>query len=174
MSRSIWVWGLLAGFLVLAPTGAANKEQQHRDWALRCSDAKVCRLEQRVFVKGAEKAPLIHVIFQELDQPPGLVVMLRVPLGVLLSRGVQLEVDRAAPQVFPLHHCRLEGCIALFPLTPRLRQTLESGREARVSFSVLDGRQVGVPVSLLGLAAGLKALDRSLRHNDHSSVTSPK
>jgi invasion protein IalB len=164
MRRSIRHWGLLVGILMIAPVMAADKEHRYGDWALRCPDKKSCGLEQRVFVEGAENTPLVHMVFQTTSQAQDLAVLLRVPLGILLNPGLQLQIDQGIPQTFPLHHCRLEGCLAVFPLTTGLRQILESGREAQVSFHMLDGRRIGVPVSLLGVTAGLKALNEKTVH----------
>lgn len=142
MSRFIRLCGSLAEFLILAPGAVADDNYSLQDWALLCQDEQSCRLERRVFVQGAEKAPLVHMIFQAPSQAQGLVVLLRIPLGVLLRPGIQLLVDRGAPQTFPVHHCGPEGCLVMFQLTNDLRRILERGREAQVRFNTLDGRRV--------------------------------
>jgi len=50
------------------------------------------------------------------------------------------------------------GAFALFPLADGLRRQLERGKEAQIRFHLVDGRSIGVPLSLLGITAGLKAL----------------
>lgn len=95
---------------------------------------------------------------QLADKATELVAAVRVPLGVLLGRGLELAVDGRPPRRFDFHHCRAEGCLALFAVTDRLRRELERGREAQIRFHLLDGRSVGVPMSLLGITAGIEAL----------------
>jgi invasion protein IalB len=143
----------------LASTVASAAEtREFRDWALRCGEQAGCYLEQRVYVEGAGDAPLLHVLIQSDERRGGLVLMLRVPLGILLPPGVRLQVDSGSPTDHPLHHCRVEGCIALVRLDDALHVSLEKGHEARVTFQTIDGRSIGVPVSLLGITAGLSSL----------------
>jgi invasion protein IalB len=89
--------------------------------------------------------------------------VLQVPLGVLLPTGLRLRVDQGSPVAIPFHHCRAEGCLALTPLRPELRRPLELGRKASLEFTTLDDRRLGVPVSLMGITDGLRALDQSAR-----------
>ena len=165
MRRSIGLYVFFVVILLSAPETGADTEKVYQDWALRCQDDGSCKLEQQVYVKGADKAPLVHVIFHSQSQSHDLVMLLLVPLGVMLSPGLQLQVDQGTPQTFPLHHCRSEGCLAIFQLSPELRQSLEAGREAKVGFHTLNGSSIGVPVSLLGITAGLKALDKHMNSN---------
>lgn len=165
MRRSISLSLIIVLMLLSVPDSDADTEKAYQDWALRCQDDETCKLEQQVFVKGADKAPLVHVIFHSQGQSHDLATLLVVPLGVLIGPGLQLRVDGGSPQTFPLNHCRSEGCLAVFPLSTELRQSLEAGREAQLSFHTLNGRRIGVPVSLLGITAGLKALDKHMNSN---------
>ncbi len=134
---------------------------------MHCPEQGACVLEQRVLLEGEDAMPLIHCALQLAGEPPQPLAVVHVPLGVLLSRGLQLSVDGRAPQSFAFHHCRPEGCLALFPLADDLRGQLEQGREAQVRFHLVDGRLVGVPLSLLGFTAGLKALNLSVGYKQH-------
>lgn len=166
MSRAGVCWGLALAVMIAGTPSAQEKDQEYQDWAMRCPEKEPCVLEQRVFVEGMEQGPLVHVAFQVLKQSSELLVVLRVPLNVLLAPGLQLKVGQRTPQTLPFHHCRAEGCVSLFVLTPELRRSLVAGREAQLSFHMLDGRRVGVPVSLLGVTAGLKALDDTAASRD--------
>jgi invasion protein IalB len=168
VSRVTLSWSVLVALLVASTTGAQETDREYQDWALRCPEKDPCVLEQRVLVKGMEQGPLVHLGFQALEQPSQLLAVLRVPLGVLLAPGLQLIVDGGEPRTIPMHHCRAQGCIALFPLTPDLRQALEAGREAQVSFHTLDGSRIGVAVSLLGITTGFKALEAAAKRDERS------
>jgi invasion protein IalB len=160
-------WGLLIMLLITGPMNA-QEPREYQDWALRCPEGAPCVLEQRVFVEGAEQAPLLYISFQALERSSPLLVLVRMPLNVLLTPGLQLKVEDQTPSTVPIHHCRAQGCMALFPLTPPLRQALENGRQAQVSFHMLDGSRIGVPVSLLGITAGLSALEAAAKRNEKS------
>lgn len=163
---------------MLLATGTLHAQEtvsDYQDWALRCPEKDSCVLEQRVFMEGQEESPLIHIGFQSLERTSQLMGVFRVPLSVLLAPGLNLTIDHGTTRTIPFHHCRAQGCIALFFLSPDLRHTLEVGRKAHIGFSILDGRQIGVPISLHGITAGFKALDDTNKgtvggsRNDHQS-----
>lgn len=145
-------------------TPAQAKEQLFKDWALRC-DNTLCRLEQRVFIKENTESPLVHISFQTLEAQingkplKNLWIMVRVPLNVQLQPGLALSVKEDRPVHVPFTHCNTNGCVSLMPLSKDLRADLESGTRAVVTYQLINGRKIGVPVSLHGITAGLKALD---------------
>ncbi|MGE0086398.1 MAG: invasion associated locus B family protein [Desulfococcaceae bacterium] len=144
-----------------------DKEEVYQDWALHfSSENSAWVLEQRIFIEGNEKTPLVHMAFRKMETDKGrekadlLWAVLKVPLGILLDSGLQLQTDEDKPMTVSLHHCAATGCMALWPLQPDLRKKLETGKAARVTFQLINGQRVGVPVSLSGLKAGLSALDK--------------
>jgi len=148
---------------------AEPREEIFGDWALRCSGKETgCVLRQQIFVEGTEQAPLIYIGVQALDvikkdgRLKSLWVTLRVPLGVKLSPGLQLRIDGGEAQTIPLNHCQATGCISLLQLTDDFRKRLEAGNKASVTFHVLSGQGISVPVSLSGFTVGVKALIKRL------------
>lgn len=141
-----------------------DKKEVYQDWALHFSpENSAWILEQRVFVEGNEKSPLVHMAFRKVetkDKKDLLLAVLKVPLGILLDSGLQLRTDNEQPVKISLHHCAAAGCMALWPLQTDLRKKLETGKSAQVIFQLTNGQQVGVPVSLSGLRDGLAALDK--------------
>ena len=152
------IYAYIAMPWAVAETAASS--QAFRDWALTCPPAEDCVLEQRLFLAGGDVAePVLRMAFQAIAERATPLVAIRVPLGVLVSPGLSLRVDQGEDQQIPLHHCRPEGCLALFPLEEDWRQALEAGRELQVGFRRLDGQTMTLPVSLLGITAGLRALE---------------
>jgi invasion protein IalB len=150
----------LASIVALAlGVAPAIADEVFQDWALRCPEKPGCFLDQRVFVKGQEQSPVLQAAFQLRGKRPQVIGMLRVPLGVLLPPGLELDIDGAKALRIAYSHCRTEGCIALFELTRDLRRRLERGREARVAFQTVEGKRSELPLSLMGITDGLKALD---------------
>lgn len=157
----------LSLFLLAATAHAEDKAEIYRDWALRPSNSNSeWVLEQRVFLQGSGQTPLVHMAIQMLDEKRNdenksrLWVMLRTPLGVHLQTGIQFQVDQSETYRVAFHHCRETGCIAFWPLASEIRKKLENGREARVTYQALSGESIGIPISLMGIKAGLGALDR--------------
>ena len=167
-------------FLIM--TGIANagdaEEIVFKDWALHSDQARALWiLEQRVFLEGNDNTPLVHMGFQilatqenkgqEKNAKAGtrkrLWLTLRVPLGVQLGPGLHLQVDDGEIVIIPLHHCRADGCIALTPLQAEWRRRLEAGTKAQVSYQLLNGQRLSVPISLMGVKAGLAGLDKKMK-----------
>jgi len=130
-----------------------------QDWALRCPEDGQCVLEHRVLLEENDEMPLLHLALQYSGSPLALNAVIRVPLGVLLGPGLALTVDDGEPIAMPFHHCRQHGCLALLQVSDQLADSLRRGTAARVSYHLPDGRELGVPLSLYGVTAGLRALE---------------
>ncbi len=152
----LWLLPLL---FALSPAAVADESKPYQNWGLQCPDEGPCVLSQRVFLQDA-KTPLVTVAFVQLGEKKQLHLLLRVPLGVALSAGVQLQVDQGEAMRWPFSHCDREGCLAVQPMPEPLKAAFRAGREGHVTFGSLDGKGVSVPVSLLGFSAGLKALEK--------------
>lgn len=154
------VAALLLSTLAQAEEPKPLEEQVFRDWALLCEAERACWLQQRVLIEG-EQEPLMQVQFQWDGEPLTLIGLVRLPLGVALAPGVQLQADGQALQRLAFSHCDERGCYVLFAVTDALRKGLEAGRQGEVVFQILNGKTVTIPFSLLGMTAGLQALDRA-------------
>lgn len=167
MKRRVLLGVFLMVMVFLRPAAWSEEETVYKDWALRSpAESTEWVLEQRVFIEGNEAAPLVRAAIQRLDAKIGgketdrLWTVLTVPLGVLLQPGLQFSIDSGDALNVAFHHCRAGGCIALLPLGPELKGDLEGGLKAQVAFHVLNGQRVGVPVSLMGIKAGIAALEK--------------
>ena len=147
----------LAAALSGATAAEGTEVQAFRDWALRCPDGADCALEQRIFEPGGD-TPLMSLLLQLAGAERQLMAAIRVPLSVVLPEGISLAVDDAAPERVPFHHCRTEGCFAIFPVPERLARRLRAGNVLTLSVQRVDGSRISVPASLLGITAGLRAL----------------
>nr|VFJ88093.1 MAG: Invasion protein IalB, involved in pathogenesis [Candidatus Kentron sp. LFY] len=132
------------------------------DWALRCPvDKNPCSLNQRILVEIKEtKTPIVFFSFIYAGKPISLHAVLRLPLGIALAHGVNLQVDEGSPLTWDVSHCDREGCLTMGKISPELRKTLQAGKKVYVIFHTLDGKAVTIPASLKGITAGLKALDK--------------
>ena len=143
-----------------ALSGAAAAEPRtFKDWALRCPEAAPCVLEQRVLLEGNDQSPLLHFALQYSTAPRTLNAIARVPLGVQLEPGLEIRIDAGSPIKLRYHHCRPEGCIVLHQLDAALTAALRRGTQALIRYRLIDGRSLDVPLSLLGISAGLHALE---------------
>jgi invasion protein IalB len=173
MSKLIWramLATLLNGLLTAgawAAEDAKNESEDFKDWQLICQEGLPCRLEQRIYMEKPEqdKQPqrLLQISFLvdpgEKKGDRRLLANAITPLGILLPAGVGLAVDQGEEKRYQLHLCDVGGCLARFLVDEPLRQQLQMGKQARVRFFLPDGRGIGVPVSLQGVTAGLRALE---------------
>ena len=122
-----------------------------------------CLLIQRVFLRGNHKKPLLNFVLQFTGKPSRLLIVIRIPLEVMLRPGIELGVDRARATTHPFHHCRPEGCLAIFRGSRKVRRNIERGKQANIGYRLINGRKYSVPVSLMGITAGLRALEKAAK-----------
>jgi len=92
---------------------------------------------------------------QFADKPSRLLLTIRTPLEVLLTPGVGLGVDEVKTTTNPFYHCHPEGCLAIFPVSKKLRKNLESGKQVNIGYHLTNGKKYHIPVSWTGVTAGL-------------------
>nr|VFK31848.1 MAG: Invasion protein IalB, involved in pathogenesis [Candidatus Kentron sp. MB]VFK32463.1 MAG: Invasion protein IalB, involved in pathogenesis [Candidatus Kentron sp. MB]VFK75594.1 MAG: Invasion protein IalB, involved in pathogenesis [Candidatus Kentron sp. MB] len=155
---------LLAGFgNVLAQESKKEpKPVPYGDWTLLCQGkGQPCALTQQIMMEiGETKKPVVDFSFVHIGKPRALHAILRLPLGIALTRGVSLQIDKKTSITGSISHCKYEGCFSLGRVTSELRKSLEGGKEAQIIFYDLAGKGMMVPSSLRGVTAGLKALDK--------------
>lgn len=116
-----------------------------------------CFIYQNLVMKAGGQR-VLHVAIGYL---PGLahpLALFTLPLGISLPPGVMLRVDDGEPVRFPVERCETGGCRAMLQLQDDLVKELEGGTSAVVTFDDAARQPIKVPLSLKGLATGLKAL----------------
>jgi invasion protein IalB len=73
-----------------------------------------------------------------------------MPFGVALEAGVGLRIGKDPVKVIQYRTCNQIGCIAVAPLDDKLATSLKSATDAQLLFAGLDGKPVGVAISMKG------------------------
>jgi invasion protein IalB len=128
--------------------------ERHEDWALVCGE--VCRIETTVAGGDGSGAWVLRLAVEGTGEARALVVA--TPLPLFLPDGLVLTLGGGEPRPEPWRTCNAAGCEARLPLEPGLLASLRREREAAVSFTLLDGVRVRLPISLLGFTAAERAL----------------
>lgn len=85
-----------------------------------------------------------------------------MPLGMLLSRGIRMQVGDNAAINLAVRSCHadavLQGCVAPFQLTPTLENQFRRGLAIRITSYNLDGTSNQQEFSLIGFTRALEAL----------------
>ena len=146
----------------------AEVRARHENWVVRCQPApeeafgagEFCEMYQQVSEQETEQTVLEVVIGypQGSGQP---VALFNLPLGMRLPPGVELRVDDNEPVAFPVQLCLGTGCRADIELGETLVAQMRAGAEAVLTIVDPQGRNVELPMSLLGFSAALDALQAS-------------
>ncbi|MEX0386647.1 invasion associated locus B family protein [Spiribacter onubensis] len=146
----------------------AEIRARHQNWVVRCQPApadafgagEFCEMYQQVSEQETEQTVLEVVIGypQEASQP---VALFNLPLGMRLPPGVRLQVDDNEPIQFPVQLCLGSGCRADIELGEALIGQMRAGAEAVLTIVDPQGRNVEIPMSLLGFSAALDDLQAS-------------
>lgn len=123
-----------------------------RDWRLDCASGSCVA---RAALRGGDGSELLAV---EARGPAAAgILALRTPLPLFLPDGAVMAIGEAAPVPLPWRTCGPAGCVAETAMTPELLSALKRGRAAAVTFTLVEGVRVRVPVSLLGFTAAWTA-----------------
>ena len=113
-----------------------------------------------LFPTGSEQAAATVAIGRPGPDRP-LLASLTVPLGVNLPAGITLWVEgnQKAVRRPPLLFCVQAGCEANMQMDEVMLTAFKQHLTAVLSFSMVDGRQVALPVSVRGFTHALTFLE---------------
>lgn len=167
-------FGLMVGISCVMANEKSDpipSSQSFHDWRLVCLNAGSCVLEQQVILteQSGKGKRLLRALFSTAEtlsnrsshKPPDkrLVMTLITPLGVYLPSGIGLRIDQAQEQSFPMQRCDGNGCQAFVVVDATMRKNLERGSKAIVNLSLDQDHRIGIPLSLMGITAGLNAIE---------------
>ena len=138
-----------------APTAGSS------GWGVQCNttaDGLQCSASLTV-VSSPDNQRIISLSFQEGagDAQPTLVMHL--PFGLNLPRGVDLTVDDGEAQTFTINTCLQTGCFVVQESENALIQAMKAGNLVTVSMESSNGAETRLQVSLAGFAAAMERLN---------------
>lgn len=145
--------------LSLTAQAAGNIQgQRFQDWGGNCQatdQGQHCYLEQ-VLHDGEQKVMISVIGYLPQQNIPSMAFEL--PPNIHLPAGFTLSMAERPLTRFK-GKCSAQRCTASFQLTPQILQQLQRGQAATVSYlSTPNKKLVKLPLSLMGITAGLKAL----------------
>ena len=155
---------LLVISVLLASTNSYSASAQFQGkrfkaWTGHCESdpqgGRVCYLEQVLKQNGND---LLRAIVGYAPGKPYPTVFFELPPDIDIEAGVSLKVDKKKPIRFR-GRCTQLLCSAGFVLNPPMMKQFIKGKTSLVSYSPGPGQAaIRLPVSLMGITAGLKAL----------------
>lgn len=159
--------------VVTPSVGNPISSQRFADWHYRCANEAAeegktkaaCEIVQVARVKrGDEEVSLLSVAIAKASSSDSKassdsVLTALVPLNVLLPAAFGLEVDGNAVFNAAYRNCNQAGCWVSQTLDRKMLSALRKGKTATAQLKLLNGQNVNIRFSLMGLTAALAALD---------------
>lgn len=138
-------------------------------WLVRCDEIKdgekvtgeYCEMVQSLSVsqKDADPATAQRLLEIAIGYPPvgksKANVVFILPLGILVSEDIVVDVDGKKAFDFKVKTCEAGGCIASFTLNDKEIGALEKGSVMQAKLTAASGQLLGVEMSLAGFGEAL-------------------
>ncbi|MDF3072619.1 MAG: Invasion associated locus [Alphaproteobacteria bacterium] len=136
-------------------------------WTLRCfQDAKgaqACRIET-VVLEANNRPQLAVTVRPPADASQPSVATVTPPWGVLLARGIDMQVDLQQAMRIPVRTCLPTGCLADFSLIDAINTQWQKGTTLKLTMAAANGQSLSIDVPLAGyLKAYARLLEKSKR-----------
>jgi invasion protein IalB len=159
--------GIVAGLLLSAGTALAQAPSGQEgppkadlvktvgDWQVRCfsgQNQNPCdQYWQQVDARTGEREVTVSIAYSP-SAGRNLVVM-TVPLGVSIPRGLVIQTDSYTSPVMHYRLCSREGCFVQVADNGLVESLAKSGPDAKLNIVGDDGKSYSLPLSLKGFAA---------------------
>ncbi len=144
---------------------SVEKQAPSGVWAVRCDDpkagkAKHCEVFQRLSItKKGSKEPKRLVEFaigykadSKKKDADGILIL---PLGVLVTEPVAIEIDEKKDFAAQIRYCDANGCYAFAEIPAAMMEKMVKGNKLVVKARAANGHNVNIVMSLAGLGAAL-------------------
>jgi invasion protein IalB len=136
-------------------------------WTLRCfQDAKgaqACRIET-VVLEASNRPQLAITVRPPVDASTPPVATVTPPWGVLLARGIDMQVDGQQAMRIPVRTCLPTGCLADFSLIDAINGQWQKGAILKLTMAAANGQSLSIDVPLAGYPkAYARLLEKSKR-----------
>lgn len=157
----LWIFLCFAALAQTAPDGAnPTVEGDSSGWTVYCDKAAQglsCKAMEEIRLKKTHQL-LVSTTVNMASDGKGPVMLVRLPHGVYLPAGANLQVGKRPPHKLNIQTCDAAGCYAALPLSKDVLATLQSEAEMSVIFQDLQRHRVTVRMSLRGFDAAYKKI----------------
>lgn len=124
------------------------------NWRVECSsNGQVldCRAVQQVVTRENQQlvAGLTVRVPTETKKP---VMMVQMPLGILVSEGVDFVIDEGKPERLNIQTCNQQGCFVGTVLAEAVVAAMRTGKQLRLVFQNANKQAITVTMPLAGFA----------------------
>lgn len=140
------------------PGGATSLQETFNDWMVSCAvqgNVKACSIMQQQNNQQTRQRVLAIELSTAGDKVEGAILL---PFGLLLDRGVVLQIDEQPAQpTLKFKTCVPGGCMIAVNFDAKTIASLRAGTVLKAKVAVDGGPDQVLPISLKGLG---QALDR--------------
>ncbi|MDY0028729.1 MAG: invasion associated locus B family protein [Pseudobdellovibrionaceae bacterium] len=128
-------------------------------WVKRCEkESQRCEIFQNISLKeNGKRLVEMAVGFSDKSSDKARAVILS-PLGVLLDKGVEIQVSDLKPISVPFRTCTDAGCAAIFEISDEMLDSMINGRKMLVIFHSTSGQAYKIEMSLGGFGSKVAEL----------------
>lgn len=124
------------------------------NWRVECSSdghTLDCRAVQQVVTRENKQlvAGLTVRVPAETKKP---VMMVQMPLGILVSEGVDFVIDEGKPERLNIQTCNQQGCFVGTVLAEAVIAAMRAGKQLRIVFQNANKQAITVTMPLAGFA----------------------
>lgn len=147
----------------------ARKTSSHQigDWNVSCASnkgsKKSCAMAQRL--NDAKTKQVVFAWLVGLNAAGDQVITLRTPLGLMLQKGVAVQVDENPKFTVPFRTCIKAFCEAVQGLNKPLVAMLKKGAVAKVQLQNLQEETIWISISLRGFSQAYKIYSTGLKQD---------
>ena len=165
--RRTWAIGLAALCLASSHDARAADEVRvdHESWQFYCAASKPgetqdCEIHQLLSNAKSKLAAGMYVI----RRGSATVLMVRVPLGVLLSKNMMLQIDNGiGTDALTFLRCDANGCLAQMVATEPFLNSLRKSGDVTLTMYADANTPIPIKFTLKGFAAAEQALANGAR-----------
>jgi len=137
-------------------SGADVKRTTYGAWEVACAgDGKTCAMAQ--IGNDSSGTPVLEMVIRKLPEPLEVgdqtaiaVLDVITPLGVVLTDGLSIKIDKAKAESAPFQICTEQGCLVREPIDADLISRMKRGRMARITVVAANQGEVTANISLKG------------------------
>ena len=143
------------------PAPAKVSGEPMGDWLFNCTTNSQTSMKQCTIMQQLSDEKSKSVVFAWLigdDGKGNLVGVWQTPTGILVNRGVVIDVGTEKPIAVPFTACITGHCEAVATLAPDFVETLIKAEKATATIFAVSGQGLTFKLSVKGLSDGIAAL----------------
>lgn len=129
-------------------------------WSSKCvretrKSPEECYVEELLYASNTAQ-PIASVAVKTSSDKANPTLLVRVPMGLFLPAGVNVQIDGGKLQPVPLQTCEAQACYGELQLSSTLISALTGGKQLSVIFQNLTKKEVKLPFPLEGFDTAYK------------------